>query len=165
MQCLLLWLETQLQHLPFNVYMLEDKIQNPSKCLFRFSLGGYVMDQACQGILRTLNQSVTGGNQVQKSTGKPVARSVQDLLADGNTLNERRFGEPFQCPVILFGAMVECHSIMLKTCRDCISSARKSYQEYSLAMHCADFWSQTLRNWKRWTHMKAVLKDSNEKEC
>ena len=30
---------------PFNVNMLEDKIQNPSKCLFRFSLGGYVMDQ------------------------------------------------------------------------------------------------------------------------
>ena len=30
---------------PFNVDMLEHKIQNPSKCLFRFSLGGYVMDQ------------------------------------------------------------------------------------------------------------------------
>ena len=29
----------------FNVFMLEDKIQNPSKCLFRFSLGGNVMVQ------------------------------------------------------------------------------------------------------------------------
>ena len=25
--------------------MLEDKVQNPSECLFRFSLGGTVMDQ------------------------------------------------------------------------------------------------------------------------
>ena len=29
----------------FNVSMLEDKIQNPSKFFFRFSLGGNVMDQ------------------------------------------------------------------------------------------------------------------------
>ena len=25
--------------------MLEDKIQNTGKCLFQFSLGGYVLDQ------------------------------------------------------------------------------------------------------------------------
>ena len=29
----------------FNIFMLEDKIQDPSKCLFQFSLGGNVMDQ------------------------------------------------------------------------------------------------------------------------
>ena len=29
----------------FNVFMLEDKIQNPNKCLFRFSSGGNIMDQ------------------------------------------------------------------------------------------------------------------------
>ena len=28
-----------------NVFMLEDKIRNPCKFLFRFSLGGNVMDQ------------------------------------------------------------------------------------------------------------------------
>ena len=28
----------------FNVFMLEDKIQNPSKCLFRFSLGSHEME-------------------------------------------------------------------------------------------------------------------------
>ena len=38
-------------------------------------------------------------------------RSVQDLLADGKTLYERRFGEPFKGPVIPFGAMVEYHPI------------------------------------------------------
>ena len=30
---------------PPTFFMLEDMIQNPSKCLFRFSLGGNVMDQ------------------------------------------------------------------------------------------------------------------------
>ena len=34
-------------------------------------------------------------------------RNVQDLLADGKTPHERRFGEPFKGPIILFGAMVE----------------------------------------------------------
>ena len=38
-------------------------------------------------------------------------RDVQDLLADGKTLEERQFGEPFKDPVILFGAMVEYYPI------------------------------------------------------
>ena len=36
-------------------------------------------------------------------------RNVQDLLADGKTPYERRFGEPFKGPVIPCGAMVEYH--------------------------------------------------------
>ena len=38
-------------------------------------------------------------------------RSVQDLLSDGRTPNERRFGEPFKRPLIPFGSMVEYHPI------------------------------------------------------
>ena len=38
-------------------------------------------------------------------------RNVQDMLADRKTLHERRFGEPFNGPVIPSGAMVEYHSI------------------------------------------------------
>ena len=34
----------QISH-TLNVFMLEDKIPNPGKLLFRFSLGSYVMDQ------------------------------------------------------------------------------------------------------------------------
>ena len=34
-------------------------------------------------------------------------RNVQDLLADGKTPDERRFGEPFKGPVISSGAMVK----------------------------------------------------------
>ena len=36
-------------------------------------------------------------------------RNVQDLVADVKTPYERRFGEPFKKPMILFGAMVEYH--------------------------------------------------------
>ena len=34
-------------------------------------------------------------------------RNVQDLLADGKTPYERRFGESFKGPIIPFGALVE----------------------------------------------------------
>ena len=38
-------------------------------------------------------------------------RNVEDLYSDGKTPYERRFGEPFGGPLILFGSMVECHPI------------------------------------------------------
>ena len=38
-------------------------------------------------------------------------QNTQDLLSDGKTSYERRFGEPFDGPVIPFGAMVEYHPI------------------------------------------------------
>ena len=41
-------------------------------------------------------------------------RNIQDLLSDGKTPFERRFGKPFNGPVIPFGAMVEYHSISAK---------------------------------------------------
>ena len=36
-------------------------------------------------------------------------RNFQDLLSDGKTPYERRFGETFKWPIIPFGAMIECH--------------------------------------------------------
>ena len=41
-------------------------------------------------------------------------RNIQDLLSDGETPYERRFGVPFNGPVIPFGAMVEYHPISTK---------------------------------------------------
>ena len=41
-------------------------------------------------------------------------RNIQDLLSDGKTPHERRFGMPFDGPVIPFGAMVEYHPISAK---------------------------------------------------
>ena len=38
-------------------------------------------------------------------------RNIQDLLSDGKTPNERRFGELFKGPTIPFGSLVEYHPI------------------------------------------------------
>ena len=38
-------------------------------------------------------------------------RNIQDLLSDGKTPYERRFGIPFKGPIIPFGARVEYHPI------------------------------------------------------
>ena len=38
-------------------------------------------------------------------------RNVQDLLAEGKTLYERRFGESFKGPIVPFGALIEYHPI------------------------------------------------------
>ena len=42
-------------------------------------------------------------------------RNVTDLLSDGKTPNERRFGQPFNGPIIPFGSLVEYHP---KTAKD-----------------------------------------------
>ena len=41
-------------------------------------------------------------------------RNIQDLLSDGKTPHERRFGEPFKGPNIPFGSLVEYHPITAK---------------------------------------------------
>ena len=41
-------------------------------------------------------------------------RNIQDLLSDGKTPHERRFGIPFDGPVIPFGGIVKYHTISAK---------------------------------------------------
>ena len=41
-------------------------------------------------------------------------RNVTDLLSDGKTPNERRFGQPFKGPIIPLGSLVEYHPITAK---------------------------------------------------
>ena len=41
-------------------------------------------------------------------------RNVTDLLSDGTTPYERRFGQPFNGPIIPFGSLVEYHTITAK---------------------------------------------------
>ena len=41
-------------------------------------------------------------------------RNVTDLLSDGKTPYERRFGKPFEGPIIPFGSLVEYHPINAK---------------------------------------------------
>ena len=41
-------------------------------------------------------------------------RNVTDLLSDGKTPYKRRFGQPFKGLIILFGSLVEYHTISSK---------------------------------------------------
>ena len=41
-------------------------------------------------------------------------RNVTDLLSDGKTPLERRFGQPYKGPLIPFGSLVEYHPITAK---------------------------------------------------
>ena len=41
-------------------------------------------------------------------------RNIQDLLSDGKTPCERRFGKPFKGGIISFGSLVEYHPITAK---------------------------------------------------
>ena len=41
-------------------------------------------------------------------------RNIQDLLSDGKTPYERRFGQPFKGPIIPLGSLVEYHHITAK---------------------------------------------------
>ena len=45
---------------------------------------------------------------------KTYLRNVQDLLSDGKTPYERRFGKPFKGPIIPFGSLVEYYPISAK---------------------------------------------------
>ena len=44
----------------------------------------------------------------------PYLRNVQDLLSDGETPYEWRFGKPFKGPIIPFGSLVEYYHISVK---------------------------------------------------
>ena len=41
-------------------------------------------------------------------------RNFTDLLSDGKTPYERRFGQPFEEPIIPFGSLVEYHPLTAK---------------------------------------------------
>ena len=41
-------------------------------------------------------------------------RNVTDLLSDGKTPYERRFGQPFKGPIVPFGSVVEYYTISAK---------------------------------------------------
>ena len=63
---------------------------------------------------RAVRRIEEGTSAVLSQSGldeKWYLRNIQDLLSDGITPNERRFGVPFDGPVIPCGAMVEYHPI------------------------------------------------------
>ena len=98
-------------------------------------------------------------------------RNVTDLLSDGKTSNERRFGQLFKGPIIPFGSLVEYHPKTLRRISpesinlerkfylDCSSDTLSTREEFGRVTYS----SQTLRSWKRWTHRKSTRKDSMQK--
>ena len=44
----------------------------------------------------------------------PICETSQNLLSDGKTPYDRRFGQPFEGPIIPFGSLVEYYPITAK---------------------------------------------------
>ena len=96
-------------------------------------------------------------------------RNVTDLLSDVKTPYERRFGQPYQGPIIPFGSLVEYHLVtakdqsrilvLEKSYLDCFSDTHYTRCEFGRVT----YWLQTLRSWKRWTHRQSTRKDSMRK--
>ena len=159
-------------------------LANPVKTFLGIIVRQHLTDRKQMGLLREQCAELRKGdlrycfNQVWMKNGGADSmecycylRNIQDLLSDGKTPNEGGS----ECPLTDQQHRLEQWSnitlFLPKTCRDCMCLVRKSYQVYSLDMHytrCGSgketFWSQTLRNWKRWTHLKSMLKGLNAKE-
>ena len=87
-------------------------------------------------------------------------------------LHTRRFGEPFLKDQL--SRLVHWLSITLslrKISQESINLERKCYLDHSLDTLCTrrEFgrvtsWLQTLRGWRRWTHLKSTRKDSTQRK-
>ena len=98
-------------------------------------------------------------------------RNVTDLLSDGITPNERRFGKPFKGPVIPFGSMVEYYPIF---CQRPVKNPSIWTESLSWIVPRIRFVrGENLEGshigcrhggvGKRWTHLKSTQKDSMQK--
>ena len=89
-------------------------------------------------------------------------RNIQDLLSDGKTPHERRFGEPFKGPIIPFGSLVEYYTISAKDQSRSHQFGKKVLPGMFLgyALYAGGIW----KVWRRWTHRKSTQKDSMQRE-
>ena len=71
-------------------------------------------------------------------------RNIQDLLSDGKTPYERRFGMPFEGPIIPFGAMVEYQPISAEDLSRLHQFGKKSLQGIFLWL-CGYTWENLER--------------------
>ena len=97
-------------------------------------------------------------------------RNVTDLLSDGKTPNERRFGNHLKDRLFHLVHWLSITLSLRRTSQVSINLERKSYLDCSsdtlstrVEFGRVTYWSQTLRNWRRWTHRKSTLKDSMRK--
>ena len=97
-------------------------------------------------------------------------RNVTDLLSDGKTPNERRFGQPCKGPIIPFGSLVEYHPITAKDQSRIHQFGKKvlpglflGYALYAGRIWKGDVLIADLEELGRWTHRKSTRKDSMQK--
>ena len=94
-------------------------------------------------------------------------RNIQDLLSDGKTPYERRFGNHLKDRSFRLVNWLSITLSLRKTSQESVNLERKFYLDCSLDTLCTrgefgrvTYWSQTLRSWRRWTHRKSTQKDS-----
>ena len=63
-------------------------------------------------------------------------RNIQDLLSDGKTPHERRFGEPFKGPIIPFSYWLNITLFLRRTSQESISLERESHLDCSSDTLC-----------------------------
>ena len=80
-------------------------------------------------------------------------RNITDLLSDGKTQYERRFGQRFKGPIIPFGSLVEYHPITAKD--------QSRIHQFGKKVLPGLFFGYALYavSWRRWTHRKSTQKD------
>ena len=98
-------------------------------------------------------------------------RNIQDFVAEGKTPYERRCGEPFEGPIIPFGAMVEYHPISTRDQSNFQQLGKTVFPGIfrAYALIAGEFGKETLwlrisRNWKRCTYQQFVLGESMRKK-
>ena len=97
-------------------------------------------------------------------------RNVPDLLSDGKTPYERRYGQPLKGPIIPFGSLVEYHPVIAKIQSRIHQVGKKvlpglflGYALYAGGIWKGDLWLHTLRSWRRWTHRNLLKKAQCER--
>ena len=94
-------------------------------------------------------------------------RNVTDLLSDGKTPYERRFGKPFEGLIIPFGSLVEYHPIIAKDQSRIHQVGKKVlpglFLGYTGWIWKGDALIADLEELERWTHRKYIRKDSMRK--
>ena len=101
-------------------------------------------------------------------------RNVQDLLCDGKTPHERRFGEPSKGPIIPFGSLVEHYPISAKDQSRIHQFGKKVLPGLFLgyALYAVRIWKgdmmvadiEELETMDASTHRKSTQKDSMQRK-
>ena len=101
-----------------------------------------------------------------------ICETSQDLLSDGKTPYERRFGEPFKGPIVPFGAMIEYRPISAKDLSRLYKFGKKVLPGIFLGyvLHARGIWKGDMLvadvvELESWTHLKSMLKDSMQRKC